>query len=286
MLLSLVARATARKPRPRRPAGTTTFRPSLLVLEGREVPAAHASPVAQLGPAQSAAPIAQIGSIIPITVNNVVNQAGQLLANISLGGTNLLAPLTLTTAPNPDPAAACPILNLQLGPIHLDLLGLKVDTSKICLSLTALPGPGNLLGNLLCDVSHLLDQGTPLGTILGGLTSTDLTSLTNGITGLLNGALSNITTPFGTTSSHVSAATNVLHLSLGPVDLNLLGLDVHLDNCANGPVTVDITAVPGPGNLLGNLISGLAGILDGPGLRIGQIGHQLGRIADAIDGLL
>jgi hypothetical protein len=57
-------------------------------------------------------------------------------------------------------------------------------------------------------------------------------------------------------------ATNVLHLSLGPVNLNLLGLMVTLDNCANGPVTVDITAQPGPGNLLGNLISDLAHLLD------------------------
>ena len=27
-----------------------------------------------------------------------------------------------------------------------------------------------------------------------------------------------------------------------------------LDNCANGPITVDITAITGQGNLLGNLL--------------------------------
>jgi hypothetical protein len=58
------------------------------------------------------------------------------------------------------------------------------------------------------------------------------------------------------------ATTNVLNLSLGPVNLNLLGLNVHLDNCANGPVTVDITAQSGPGNLLGNLLGNLSHLLD------------------------
>lgn len=284
MFLSLVGRITARKHR-RRLAAPPSFRPSLLALEGREVPAAHVGGLSQLGPAQAATPIAQVGSILPMTVNNIVNQAGSLVANIAIGANNILAPLTFTTSPNPS-NAECPILNLHLGPIHLDVLGLNVDTSEICLAITAESGQGNLLGNLLCNVSHLLDQGLDLGGILGGLTSTDLTSLTNGLTGILNGALSSITTPFSGPTSHVAAATNVLSLSLGPVDLNLLGLDVHLDDCHNGPVTVDITAVPGPGNLLGNLISGLAGILDGPGLRIGQIGQQLGRIANAIGDLI
>jgi hypothetical protein len=34
----------------------------------------------------------------------------------------------------------------------------------------------------------------------------------------------------------------ILNLELGPVDLTLLGLNVHLDDCDDGPVTVDITA--------------------------------------------
>jgi len=61
-----------------------------------------------------------------------------------------------------------------------------------------------------------------------------------------------------------AAPVDILNLSLGPVDLDLLGLRVGLDNCANGPVTVDITAQPGPGNLLGNLLGGVAHLLDNP----------------------
>ena len=50
----------------------------------------------------------------------------------------------------------------------------------------------------------------------------------------------------------------ILHLELGPIDLNLLGLMVHVDK-----IVVDITAHSGPGNLLGNLLCGLANALNG-----------------------
>ena len=54
---------------------------------------------------------------------------------------------------------ACRILDLTLGPLHLDLLGLVVDLSQVDLDITAVPGAGNLLGNLLCAIAGLLDQG-------------------------------------------------------------------------------------------------------------------------------
>jgi len=53
--------------------------------------------------------------------------------------------------------AACPILHLVLGPLNLNLLGLKVHLNKVILNIKAIPGPGNLLGNLLCAVAGLLD---------------------------------------------------------------------------------------------------------------------------------
>jgi len=181
----------------------------------------------------------------------------------------------------------CPILDLTLGPIDLNLLGLEVKTGPICLSVTAVPGNGNLLGNLLCDVANLLNSGSPLGGVLGGLTQTNLSTLTTGLTGLLNGAFQQITTPFSGPTSQLSAdaATSILHLSLGPVDLTLLGLNVHLDNCNNGPVTVDIIAHSGPGNLLGNLIGGLAHVLDSNG-NGGGVSAQLNHIIRVIDRLL
>jgi hypothetical protein len=53
--------------------------------------------------------------------------------------------------------ATCEILDLTLGPLHLDLLGLIVDLNQVHLTITAEQGPGNLLGNLLCAIAGLLD---------------------------------------------------------------------------------------------------------------------------------
>ena len=201
------------------------------------------------------------------------------LATATLAGHTVTTPLTLTATPSATPAAV-PVLNLHLAPIHLDLLGLKVDTSAICLNITAQPGPGNLLGNLVADVANLLNGPASLGGLLNTLT-TDLTTVANGvggnssILGLLNTSLATAATPS-------VPATNVLQLSVGPLDLNLLGLDVKLDNCNNGPVTVSITAQPGPGNLLGNLISGLAHLLDNPANPVGGILSHLGQIAGVV----
>jgi hypothetical protein len=264
-----------------RSRAAANFRPWLEGLEDRTVPsAAPMLAVPNLGPAQIAPAVHQITSIIPISITNVVVQNGQLVAQGLVGGTAFTAPLTLTTTPNP--GGDCPILHLQINEIHLDLLGLTVDTSKICLSIDAEPGPGNLLGNLLCDVSHLLDGGTPLGTILGGLSTNQLGTLTSGVTGLLNNVFSQLTAP----SAVTGATGNILHLSLGPVNLNLLGLDVTLDNCANGPITLDIGAQPGAGNLLGNLLSGLSHLLDNTHAASPALLNKLFKIANAIDRLL
>jgi hypothetical protein len=56
---------------------------------------------------------------------------------------------------------ACDILHLELGPLDLNLLGLRIQLSQVVLDITAEPGPGNLLGNLLCAIAGLLDPGTP-----------------------------------------------------------------------------------------------------------------------------
>lgn len=62
-------------------------------------------------------------------------------------------------------SGTCTILDLTLGPLHLNLLGLVVDLNMVHLTITAQSGSGNLLGNLLCAVAHLLDQNPPLGSL-------------------------------------------------------------------------------------------------------------------------
>jgi hypothetical protein len=79
---------------------------------------------------------------------------------------------------------ACDILNLVLGPLDLNLLGLEVHLDTVVLDIIAQPGPGNLLGNLLCAVAGLLDGGG-LGGLIGGLLQ-DLVDLLEDILGQLN----------------------------------------------------------------------------------------------------
>ena len=87
---------------------------------------------------------------------------------------------SLTNGKVASSAAACDVLNLVLGPLDLNLLGLEINLQRVVLDIVAVPGAGNLLGNLLCAVAGLLDGG-PLAGLLG-----QLQSLLNQILGLLN----------------------------------------------------------------------------------------------------
>jgi hypothetical protein len=78
---------------------------------------------------------------------------------------------------------SCSILDLDIGAIHLDLLGLVVDLAPIHLDITAVSGAGNLLGNLLCAVAGLLDPNGFLTDLIGTLTQ--LLDLLNQINQLL-----------------------------------------------------------------------------------------------------
>jgi hypothetical protein len=68
-------------------------------------------------------------------------------------------------------AGACPVLNLVLGPLDLDLLGLVVHLDRVVLNIIAQSGAGNLLGNLLCAVAGLLDNTGPLGGLLSQISA-------------------------------------------------------------------------------------------------------------------
>jgi len=195
-----------------------------------------------------------------------------------------------------------PILHLAIQPIHLSLLGLHVDTSAICLDVAAQPGQG-VLGDVLAGLaanqtlSQILDQvdnvASDLGTLLGGLENLlDGGQLASNV-GVLDQAMK-VTGVFntgvngGATPTQAAGTCNILNLSVGPVNLNLLGLHVGLDNCADGPVTVDVTAKDGEG-LLGDLLCGLAdgGLAGLPVSRlIGRLDHlidSLGNLADRLD---
>jgi hypothetical protein len=156
--------------------------------------AALASVMLVSAPAASAAPPTS-GITVPVTganginsfagnftltgfrlVNGTLNAVGTLtgtITNIATGATTAVdqvinLPVAGTTT------GTCQILHLVLGPLDLSLLGLNVHLDQVVLDITATSGPGDLLGNLLCSVAHLLDGSG------GGL---------NGLTQLLNSIL-------------------------------------------------------------------------------------------------
>ena len=138
----------------------------------------------------------------------------------------------------------CPVLDLTLGPLDLNLLGAMIHLDKVHLVITA-DSNGGILGRLLCSLAgsgQLQAQTQQLNWTLqrNGLA-------TNGI---------GVTASVGQTGSGTAAPSvicNVLDLTLGPVDLNLLGLMVHLDT-----VHLTITA-DSEGGILGSLLCSLAG---------------------------
>jgi hypothetical protein len=248
-------------------------------------------------------------------VGNILNSAGQVVAS----GIQMPVDLAATAAANQaalaqgelTAAQVCQILRLVLGPLDLNLLGLRIQLNQVTLLITAVPGPGNLLGNLLCAVANLLNPPGPLAQLLtelnnliaelnrlglGNLAATAPATVSgamlidsftrSGDQLLANGTLAGqpLSLPVNLAGSQVGGAAapgelaaaqvcQILNLDLGPLDLNLLGLRIQLSR-----VLLNITAVPGPGNLLGNLLCAIAGLLNPP--------SPLAQLLDLLNNLL
>jgi hypothetical protein len=93
------------------------------------------------------------------------------LGNRTIKKTNVAIPVSMGSGSisplSAHAAATCQILNLVLGPLHLNLLGLHVDLNQVVLNITGVTGAGQLLGNLLCGVANLLNPGLPAGQLAG-----------------------------------------------------------------------------------------------------------------------
>jgi hypothetical protein len=111
--------------------------------------------------------VTAIGTLTGTVTSRATGEATSVMQNVALpvvatqGAAATPSAFAITAA-----AATCPILNLDLGPLHLDLLGLVVDLNRVVLTIVAQSGAGNLLGNLLCAVTGLLDNPSGLATLL------------------------------------------------------------------------------------------------------------------------
>jgi hypothetical protein len=147
---------------------------------GPNAPLDNAPEMAKGGPTQSGPIVQQVSGLVitdPVsgltgsftgtaTITSFATTAtGDLLATVTLAG-DLVGAITGGTTETVNQtftnvlvdAQRCPILNLDIGRILLNVLGLEVDIAPISIDVTAVAGPGNLLGNLLCALVGLLDQ--------------------------------------------------------------------------------------------------------------------------------
>ena len=237
---------------------------ALAALAGTANAAAPASPTAP-----AAAPVGTLN--LKFVVSKVVAKGKQLVANGEVVGTvqtasgtevvrkAFSAPIrsltrsTKGTRSTQRTARICDVLNLDLAPLRLELLGLIIELDRVVLNIRA-NSRGGLLGSLLCGLA-----GRPIQAQAKNLTN----ALRRG--GFTAGT--SITVPLVPTTLPAAPALpgaaalppvpagicTVLDLVLGPLDLNLLGLMIHLDR-----VQLRITADP-KGGLLGGLLCGLAG---------------------------
>ena len=130
-----------------------------------------------------------VGTLKGKVRNKKINKQGvRLPANVANNGAasgaraSQVPPLPLPLPPLPA-GNACSILALNLGPINLNVLGLVIRTNEIQLRVDAVQGPGNLVGNLLCGITGLLNPATG-GTPVANTPLAQLTQILNALLAL------------------------------------------------------------------------------------------------------
>ena len=98
-------------------------------------------------------------------VDGALAAVGSLTATLTDSLGNVLGTVTQqVTLPVGNISATCEILDLELGPLDLELLGLMVHLDRINLEITAQQG-GGLLGDLLCSLADLLNGNATLNAV-------------------------------------------------------------------------------------------------------------------------
>ena len=188
-------------------------------------------------------------------VANLLNPSGPaslifLVTDLASGSETITEPLGETTSTTTD-TATTPLLDLQLPPLDVNLLGVTVATSPITVTASAQQGEGNLLGNALTGLSTLIDTeninnavNNILRTVVTIVNSTNLN-----VDGITEGALD---------TADVET-TPVLEVMVAPIELDLLGVLVE-----TSPITLTVSAQAGQGLLLGNVLTAVSDVFNPP----------------------
>ncbi len=205
-------------------------------------------------------------------LDNVLNNVISLLneSGLSVSGVNSKSgPLSSTAA-----AATTPVLDLNVAPVHLSLLGVDVDTSPIHLTITAQSGKGLVLGNVLTDLANLFNPPLPQKLDINTINS-KLQQLLSELNSQIPGVPSAPVTPVSPSSGQVLA------LTVPPINLNLLGLGLDTSQ-----IQVNATAQSGNGELLGNVLQTLLNTLGATPSSIATLNNDLNAILAKVIGVL
>ncbi len=226
---------------------------SRLVLSVTTAPV-HAAAVHDTAVPKLGVPIEVTGIDITAVTRNATSGALDLagMATGTILGQSFTTPLSGVVTPARN-AKSDPTLKLDLQPIQLSLLGLAVNTGAIDLEIDATKNGGTLGGGLADALSSATGAGeTSQVTAQLNNTLNDTSTL-----GDLDKAFAHTTTKFLSAKTTQGTATSSVRLSLRSVNRNGRGLNVKLDDGANGPIPVQVTATTG-GGMLGDSLSGIS----------------------------
>lgn len=158
---------------------------------------------------------------------------------------------------------ALSVFTLLLCLLALAPAGAQAANTNLAIPISGSNAQGSFTGTFT-PTSFALRNGqlVALGTVTGTLT-TGVGTATQTVTGILqNGVVAPVATATG--------SCTILHLVLGPINLDLLGLQI-----TTNQIVLDITAQSGPGNLLGNLLCAVANLLNNPTQNLVNLLNQI-----------
>jgi hypothetical protein len=172
-------------------------------------------------------------------INNVLDATVDLVNSVDLTLPNLgSGPLDNAPQRNFE------VLELFVAPVHLDLLGVHVDTSTIRVTITGKTGQGKVLGNAVNELVNLFNPPLP-----DQLDVNFLNTKLEELLGKLETQLPGI--PSAETPPPVEPSEGrILSVTVPALDLDLLGLSLE-----TSPITVNADAATGDGLLLGNVLT-------------------------------
>jgi hypothetical protein len=177
-------------------------------------------------------------------------------------------------------------MNCNLGEQNMTMTMKRIAVATMLAFTTAMVAPAATLAAAApappaTAALNIPITGTgPLGAFTGTFQLQRFASQNGALTavGILTGTVTNAQGTVGSILKTVAlpaavgdSTCEILHLDLGPLNLNLLGLNIDLSR-----VVLDITAEAGAGNLLGNLLCGVANLLNGGTGLVGVLNQILG----------